>query len=68
MEAKTNLLRLQPRIGERRPDIGRSARMLIETPYLLLYRTDSDTDEGPIDTVEIIRIVDGRRNLVGSLK
>jgi toxin ParE1/3/4 len=39
--------------------------MLVETPYLLLYRTDPDTDEGPIGVVEIIRVIDGRRDLHG---
>jgi toxin ParE1/3/4 len=63
MEAKTNLLQSQPRMGARRPDIRPSTRVLIEAPYLLLYRTDPDRDEGPIATVEIIRVVDGRRNL-----
>jgi toxin ParE1/3/4 len=29
----------------------------------LLYRTDPDTDEGPIGAVEIIRVIDGRRDL-----
>ena len=63
IEAKVSLLKSQPRMGVRRPDIRVSMRMLIEEPYLLLYRTDPDTDEGPIESVEIIRVVDGRRNL-----
>lgn len=63
IEAKVSLLKSQPRMGVRRPDIRPSMRMLIEAPYLLLYRTDPDTDEGPIYTVEIIRVVDGRRDL-----
>jgi toxin ParE1/3/4 len=63
LEAKANLIRSQPRMGVRRPDIRPSMRMLVETPYLLLYRTDPETDEGPISTVEIVRIIDGRRDL-----
>ena len=63
IEAKVSLLKSQPRMGVRRPDIRVSMRMLIEAPYLLLYRTDPDTDEGPIESVEIIRLVDGRRDL-----
>jgi toxin ParE1/3/4 len=39
--------------------------MLVEAPYLLLYRTDPDTEEGPVGAVEIVRIVDGRRDLSG---
>jgi toxin ParE1/3/4 len=65
IEAKSQLLKSQPRMGVRRSDIRPSMRMLIEAPYVLLYRTDPDTEEGPIGTVEIIRIVDGRRDLGG---
>jgi toxin ParE1/3/4 len=63
IEAKAELLKSQPRIGVRRSDIRPSMRMLVEAPYLLLYRTDPDTDEGPIGAVEIIRVIDGRRDL-----
>jgi toxin ParE1/3/4 len=65
IEAKAELLRSQPRMGVRRSDIRPSMRMLVEAPYLLLYRTHPDTDEGPIDAVEIIRVIDGRRHLHG---
>lgn len=65
IEAKAELLRSQPRMGVRRSDLRPSMRMLVEVPYLLLYRTDPDTDEGPIGAVEIIRVVDGRRDLHG---
>jgi toxin ParE1/3/4 len=37
--------------------------MLVEGPYLILYETHPDSDDGGIDQVEIVRIVDGRRNL-----
>jgi toxin ParE1/3/4 len=65
IEAKVSLLKSQPRMGVRRPDIRPSVRMLIEAPYVLLYRTKPDTEEGPIGTVEIVRVVDGRRDLSG---
>lgn len=65
IEARAELLKLQPRMGVRRSDIRLSMRMLVEAPYLLLYRTDPDTDEGPIVAVEIIRVIDGRRDLHG---
>ena len=39
------------------------SRILVEDPYLILYETHPDTDDGPIDSVEIVRMVDGRRNL-----
>lgn len=50
-------------MGGKRPDISPSTRILIEGPYLVLYETHPDHDEGPLDSVEIVRIVDGRRNL-----
>lgn len=63
VEAKAGLLAHHPRLGVRRTDIRPSTRMLIEGPYLILYETHPDSDEGSIDEVEIVRIVDGRRNL-----
>ena len=65
IEDKARLLKSQPRMGVRRSDIRPHMRMLVEAPYLILYRTDPDTDEGPVRTVEIIRVVDGRRDLSG---
>jgi toxin ParE1/3/4 len=63
VQAKTESLGEYPQIGARRPDIRPSTRILIEGPYLVLYETHPDSDEGGIDEVEIVRIVDGRRNL-----
>jgi toxin ParE1/3/4 len=65
IEDKAGLLTEQPRMGVRRLDIHPSTRMLVEAPYLILYRTDPDTNDGPIHAVEIVRIVDGRRDLLG---
>ena len=61
--AKAESLVEYPRLGGRRPEIRPSTRMLIEGPYLILYETHPDCDEGGIDEVEIVRIVDGRRSL-----
>jgi toxin ParE1/3/4 len=63
VEAKAELLVRYPRLGVRRPDIRPSVRMLVEGPYLILYETRPDTDDGSIGEVEIVRIMDGRRNL-----
>ncbi len=63
VQAKTESLVDYPRVGARRPDIRTSTRILIEGPYLVLYETHPDNDEVGIDEVEIVRIVDGRRNL-----
>jgi toxin ParE1/3/4 len=54
-----------PRRGPRRPDIRAATRMLVEGPYLIFYETNPDTDEGPVETVGIVRVVDGRRDLTG---
>lgn len=63
VEAKALLLVDYPRLGVRRSEIRPSTRMLVEGPYLILYETYPDCDEGGIDEIEIVRIVDGRRNL-----
>jgi toxin ParE1/3/4 len=60
---KIELLREHPRIGPRRSDIAESARLLIEGHFLILYETHPDTDEGLVEAVEIVSIVDGRRDL-----
>jgi toxin ParE1/3/4 len=65
MEEKANLLIRHPRLGVRRPEIESSVRILIEGAYLLLYETRPDTDAGPISSIEIVRVVDGRRDLSG---
>jgi len=42
--------------------------MLAEGPYVILYETIPDTDRGPVDTMQIVRVVDGRRDLRNLLK
>jgi toxin ParE1/3/4 len=61
--AKVEMLIKYPRLGVRRPDIRPSTGLLVEGAYLILYETCPDKDEGAIEAVEIVRIVDGRRNL-----
>lgn len=60
---KVKMLAEHPRLGTRQPSIFRTARMLVEAPYIILYETRPDSDEGDVDTVEIVRVVDGRRDL-----
>jgi toxin ParE1/3/4 len=50
-------------LGVRRPEIRPSVRILVEKPYLILYETRPDTNEGSVNEVEIVRVLDGRRNL-----
>jgi toxin ParE1/3/4 len=63
LQASVETLARNPRIFQRRPDIRPSTRILIEGPYLVLYETHPDSDNGPVREVEIVRVVDGRRNL-----
>ncbi|WP_428426030.1 type II toxin-antitoxin system RelE/ParE family toxin [Pararhizobium sp.] len=60
---KASLLIDQPRLGMRHPEISPAARMLVETPFVILYETIPDNDEGPVKMVEIVRVIDGRRDL-----
>ncbi len=63
LEARAEMLPGFPRLGPRRQDIAPTARVLVEGPYLMLYELQPDTDEGPTESVEIVRVVDGRREL-----
>jgi toxin ParE1/3/4 len=63
IEEKVNLLAAHPRLGVRRPEIAPTARMLVEGVYLILYETHPDTDEGPVDAIEIVRVMHGHRDL-----
>ncbi len=60
---KIDLLRDHPRLGPRRSDIAAGARLLIERHFLILYETHPNTDQGQVDAVEIVSVVDGRRDL-----
>jgi toxin ParE1/3/4 len=65
IEALASLLPEQPRLGVARPEIAPGFRMLVERPYLILYRIEPDLPSGPVEHVEIVRVVDGRRDLKG---
>ena len=52
VRAKVESLVEYPRLGARRAEIRPSTRMLVEGPYLILYETHPDSDEGGIDEVE----------------
>jgi len=60
IEKRAQILRHFPRIGPTRKDIRRGLRMLVVGSYLILYEFDARRDE-----VEIVAIVDGRRELSG---
>lgn len=63
IEARAKTLVGQPRMGVRRPELGRRLRAINSLPYLILYETTPDLDVGPIDQVTIIRVLHGRRDL-----
>lgn len=63
IQAKVELLSRFPRLGVRRPEIRPSTRMLVEGVYLILYEIHPEVEDEEIDSVEVVRIVDGRRNL-----
>ena len=52
-----------PRLGLRRAEIFPTARMLVEASYVILYETHPDNDDEDVQTVEIVRVLDGRRDL-----
>ena len=58
IEAFCSVLADHPRFGAARPDIGEGARFLGIERWLALYRL---VDDG----VQIVRIVDGTRDLTG---
>ncbi len=63
LEDRVRQLEKAPRSGMRRPEIAQAARVLVEGVYLILHETHPDTDDGPIEAVEIVRIVHGSRDL-----
>ncbi len=65
--ARIDQLAMYPRLGPRRPEIRPTVRMLVEGPYLILFETHPNTDKGPVDRVEVVRVVHGRRDLTNLL-
>ena len=62
IDARIAQLAAHPRLGPRRKDIRAAMRMLVEASYLILYETLPDADEGHVERVEIVRVIDGRRD------
>ncbi|MFC6791505.1 type II toxin-antitoxin system RelE/ParE family toxin [Methylobacterium komagatae] len=63
IEERAGQLADQPRLGPRRPEIRPTTRILVEAPYLILYETIPDPDDLPVEEVEIVRVLDGRRDI-----
>jgi toxin ParE1/3/4 len=60
LEARAEILRRFPESGPVRPDIAPEARVLVELPYLILYRI---IPEG----AQIVRVLHGARNIDSTL-
>lgn len=60
---RIEMLATYPRLGPRRPDIAPTARVLVEGRYLVIYEHHPNSDIGSVDIVEIVAVVDGRRDL-----
>lgn len=66
IENRIGLLAEFPRLGPRRREIAPTARVLVEGSYVVLYELHpdtADTADASVDSVEIVRVVDGRREL-----
>jgi len=62
IDAKLQILRDFPDLGMLRDDVRRGCRMLVEGNYFLLYEHDAAND-----SVELIAVIDARRDLTGLL-
>jgi plasmid stabilization system protein ParE len=51
-----------PALGSPRPELGPGTRLVVISPYLVLYEHRS-ADE----TAVVLRVLDGRRNITGAL-
>ncbi len=56
LEARVLILGRFPEAGPSRPDIASEARMLVEAPYLILYRLIPDG-------AQIVRVLHGARDI-----
>jgi toxin ParE1/3/4 len=60
LDARVKILQRFPEAGMARPDIAKDARVLVESPYLIVYRLVSGG-------VQIVRVLHGARDIDGSL-
>ena len=60
IDALLERISLFPKSGMRRPSLGRDIRIGVVEPYVMIYRYRADT-------VTVVRIVDGRRNIIRGL-
>jgi toxin ParE1/3/4 len=67
LDRRTAQIEIFPRSGTRRADIGPHIRVLPHGSYLILYELYPDEDDGPIEIMEIIRVLDGSFDLKKAL-
>lgn len=60
LEARVRPLTEFPEMGQARPDVDATARVLVEQSYLILYRILPDT-------VQIVRVLHGMRRIDAGL-
>ncbi len=60
LEARVEILKRFPEAGRPRRDIAAAARVLVEHPYLILYRIIPDA-------VQIVRVLHGARHIDSTL-
>lgn len=60
LDARVIILARFPEVGPIRPDIAAAARVLVERPYLILYRILPDA-------VQVVRVLHGARRIGSAL-
>jgi toxin ParE1/3/4 len=63
MKERAALLAEYPRMGQRRRELAPPARALVVGAYLILYKTYPDSDDMPVERIDVVRVVHGSRDL-----
>jgi len=63
IKERASLLSEQPRMGQRRRELAPPARVLVVGAYLVLYKTHPDSDNVPVERIDVVRVVHGSRDL-----
>lgn len=63
LEDAFTLIAEHPEIGPQRDDLAQGVRLFLRSPYLIAYQIDTAAD-----AIDMIRVVDGRRDLAALLK
>ena len=63
IEERVAMLKDNPRLGVRRPEIGSSVRMLVRGVYLIYYQIKPDVEGSEVELIEVVRVVHGSREM-----